>query len=235
MAARVQRSAPTYFTLKSSSRSSSTTLSMGPVAVAEPPGAEPLLTRMCSPPSWLAAWATMASTCARLVTSAAGGMTRAPVSVLSSLAAASNRSLVRATMATSTPSRASSRAMALPMPRLPPVTIACLPRSPRSIADLLLPRDFERGLAQAVDGEAHAVARRRELGGDAAARHHDHVALERASAPVEQIGQPRHRLERVPHGVARLALALGAIVEPAARHHDFQIQAAPVRRRPEHH
>jgi len=34
--------------------------------------------------------------------------------------------LLRATIATSTPSRANSRAMALPMPRLPPVTIACL-------------------------------------------------------------------------------------------------------------
>ena len=70
MAARAQRSAPTYFTLKSCSRSSSTMVSMGPVAVAEPPGGEPLFTRMCSPPSCAAAWATMASTCARLVTSA---------------------------------------------------------------------------------------------------------------------------------------------------------------------
>ena len=51
MTAREQRSAPTYFTLKSSSRSSSTTVSIGPVAVAEPPGAEPLLTRMCTPPN----------------------------------------------------------------------------------------------------------------------------------------------------------------------------------------
>src|SRR5438034_9073840 len=48
IAARAQRSAPTYFTLKSWCRSSSTTDSMGPVAVAEPPGGEPLLTRMRS-------------------------------------------------------------------------------------------------------------------------------------------------------------------------------------------
>jgi hypothetical protein len=39
--------------LKSSIKSSSTTVSIGPVAVAEPPGADPLLTRMCRPPSWL--------------------------------------------------------------------------------------------------------------------------------------------------------------------------------------
>jgi hypothetical protein len=37
MAARAQRSAPTYFTLKSCSKSSSTTVSMGPVAVPRPP------------------------------------------------------------------------------------------------------------------------------------------------------------------------------------------------------
>src|SRR6266404_9276876 len=45
MTAREQRSAPTYFVLKSCSKSSSTTVSIGPVAVAEPPGADPLLTR----------------------------------------------------------------------------------------------------------------------------------------------------------------------------------------------
>src|SRR5438105_11749937 len=37
MTARAQRSAPTYFTLKSSIKSSSTTVSIGPVAVADPP------------------------------------------------------------------------------------------------------------------------------------------------------------------------------------------------------
>ena len=36
MTAREQRSAPTYFTLKSCSKSSSMTVSIGPVAVAEP-------------------------------------------------------------------------------------------------------------------------------------------------------------------------------------------------------
>src|SRR3989454_661785 len=87
--ARAQRSAPTYFTLKSWSRSSSTTDSIGPVALAEPPGGEPLFTRMWRPPSWLAAWATIASTWPRLVTSAASGMTRRPVSVASSRAVGS--------------------------------------------------------------------------------------------------------------------------------------------------
>src|SRR5260370_1172858 len=79
MTARAQRSAPTYLTLKSCSRSSSTTVSMGPVAVAEPPGGEPLLTRMCTPPSCAAACATLPSTCALLVTSATSGLMRRPV------------------------------------------------------------------------------------------------------------------------------------------------------------
>ena len=86
--AREQRSAPTYFTLKSSIKSSSTTVSIGPVAVAEPPGADPLLTRMCRPPSCCAASATMRSTCSLLVTSAASGTMRRFVSAASSRAVA---------------------------------------------------------------------------------------------------------------------------------------------------
>src|SRR5712672_1312562 len=134
MTAREQRSAPTYFTLKSCSKSSSMTVSIGPVAVVEPPGADPLLTRMCRPPSCCAASATMRSTCALLVTSAARGTMRRFVSAANSRAVASRSALLRATIATSAPSRANSRAMALPMPRLPPVTIACLSCNPRSMA-----------------------------------------------------------------------------------------------------
>src|SRR5882672_7916897 len=39
---------------------------------------------------------------------------------------------------------------------------------------------FERNLAEAVDGETDLIAACGELGGDAAARHHDHVAAEHA-------------------------------------------------------
>src|SRR6266581_2894354 len=158
IAARAQRSAPTYLMLKSCSRSSSTTVSMGPVAVAEPPGAEPLLTRMCNPPSSAAACATIASTCALLATSAAIAMTRPLVSSASSRAAVSSLSFVRATMATSAPSRASSRAIALPMARLPPVTIARLPRSPRSIA--LLPLIELCHYTGTVSDSTHSMGRR---------------------------------------------------------------------------
>src|SRR5262245_12061675 len=56
-----------------------------------------------------------------------------PVSLEISFAAASSGSLRRAQIATSTPSRASVRAMPLPMPSLPPVISAVLPLSLRSI------------------------------------------------------------------------------------------------------
>src|SRR5206468_5490304 len=90
-------------------------------------------------------------------------------------------------------------------------------------------------LAQALDDEAHAVAGRRKSGGDAASRHHDHAALERSAAAVEEIRQPRHRLEGMPHRVAGLALAAGLVVDPAARHRALEIDGAPVRARRSQH
>src|SRR5215510_13882965 len=158
MTARAQRSAPTYFTLKSWIKSSSTTLSIGPVAVAEPPGGEPLFTRMCSPPSCAAAWATILSTCSLLVTSVAMGMTRRPVSAANSCAASSSGPFERAQIATSAPSRASSSAMALPTPRLPPVTIATRPASSRSTAPPPLCG------AESVDGRHQGRRSTKEIG-----------------------------------------------------------------------
>src|SRR5262245_38565775 len=58
-------------------------------------------------------------------------------------------------------------------------------------------RSLEPHLAQPLDDEAHAIATRWELRRDAASRHHDHVALERPAAAVEEVRQPRHGLERV--------------------------------------
>src|SRR5216684_2534731 len=86
--------------------------------------------------------------------------------------------------------------------------------------------DLEGRVAELVDGEAHAIARRRELGGDAAPRHHDHVSTEHAAAPVEEVGQPRHRLEGMAEGVARLALAGGLVVEPRTRHCALEVKPA---------
>src|SRR5215510_2407172 len=96
-------------------------------------------------------------------------------------------------------------------------------------------RSLQPDLAQPLDDKAHAIAARREFRGDAAARHHDHAALERAAASVEEIRQPRHRFERVAHGVTGLALTAGLVVDPAARHRVLEIDGTPARaRRAEH-
>ena len=134
IAARAQRRAPMYLTLKSSRKSSSTIVSIRPVAVGEPPGREPLLMSICSPPSSRAAAPTAASTRSRSVTSQGMGNTRRPVAVEISLAVRASSSAVRALIAISTPSRASSSAIALPIPRLPPTTRPRFPANPKSIA-----------------------------------------------------------------------------------------------------
>src|SRR5262245_32217017 len=96
-------------------------------------------------------------------------------------------------------------------------------------------RGLQPDLAQPLDDEAYTIAARREFRGDAAARHHDHAALERPAAAVEEVRQPRHSLERMTHGVAGLALAAGLVVDPAARRGALEIDGAPVRaRRAEH-
>ena len=77
--------------------------------------------------------ATIFFTAASSPVSALMSSTFTPLLPAISLAAAASAALSRATMATLTPSRASSLAMALPMPRLPPVTIAALPLSSRSM------------------------------------------------------------------------------------------------------
>ena len=92
--AREQRSAPTESTLKSSINPSSTTVSIGPVAVAEPPGADPLFMRTCTPPNCCAASATIWSTSSLLVTSAARGRMRRFVSAANSRAVVSRSRFV---------------------------------------------------------------------------------------------------------------------------------------------
>src|SRR5262249_5084088 len=69
-----------------------------------------------------------------LPVSVATARTLRPDSAASSFAAASSASPPRAARTMSTPSPASWRAIALPMPRLPPVTIARLLVSSRSMA-----------------------------------------------------------------------------------------------------
>src|SRR5262249_43015064 len=102
-----------------------------------PPGAEPaLFTRMSMRPKCRAAPCTKFSASSRRVRSAGIASTRHPDSRRISSAVVSSTSLRRAQIATSAPSRARTRAMPLPMPRLPPVTSATLPPSWRSMTHL---------------------------------------------------------------------------------------------------
>src|SRR5215470_1691763 len=102
-----------------------------------PPGAEPaLFTRMSMRPKCRAAPCTKVSASSRRVRSAAIASTFRPDSRRISSAVASSTSLRRAQIASSAPSRASTRAMPLPIPRLPPVTSATLPPSCRSMGHL---------------------------------------------------------------------------------------------------
>src|SRR5262249_25099020 len=90
-------------------------------------------TRMSTPPSACTAFSTRLATAASSPISATIGTIFRPVAAASSRAVASSGARVRAAIATSTPSAASCSAIALPMPRLPPVTRARLPLSSKSI------------------------------------------------------------------------------------------------------
>src|SRR5262249_1664163 len=84
------------------------------------------------------------------VRSAGIGMILRFVARAISEAAASSGSLRRAQTAMSTPSPASARAMALPIPALPPVTSAVLPFNLRSIVAPFFGTQSYRGLAKAI-------------------------------------------------------------------------------------
>src|SRR5262245_23049203 len=94
-----------------------------------------LLTRTSTPPRRSAACATKPSQPARLRRSAGIGTTSIPVAFAMSAAVAFSVASVRAQIATRTPSSASLRATAAPMPSLAPVTSAVLPRRPSSMLE----------------------------------------------------------------------------------------------------
>ena len=91
-----------------------------------------LLTRMSSPPSASTAEVTKRFSASPSATSTASATTLEP-RASRSFFASSTPSFVRAQIATLAPSSANRPAMARPMPRLPPVTIAFSPFRPRSI------------------------------------------------------------------------------------------------------
>src|SRR2546427_2502205 len=109
-----------------------------------PPGVEALFTSTSTRPSAATVDFTSCATDSELIVSATIGMIRRPVSCESALAASSRAWRWRAQIATSTPSRASSRAIARPMPLLPPVTIATFPVTPRSMEQALPARTGPR-------------------------------------------------------------------------------------------
>src|SRR5581483_7280460 len=122
-----------------------------------------------------------------------------------SLAAASSAALSRATMATSTPSRASSLAIALPMPRLPPVTIAVLPLSSRSMGRLLavLVVGGKKAQCRKRSGPVSIAASVAAAPGRPRQRRLDVVGSEPAPAG----GDVAVRAEKVVGGLARRAVA----------------------------
>ena len=113
-------------------------------------------------------------------------MTLRPVSAEISAAAASRSAFVRAARATSTPSRANSSAIALPMPLLPPVTMATLPSSSISILILLTPNRIRRTARRPFDykgyGNDEKIAKGRSDGAP-------------IGAPHSRLAPPRHSRE----------------------------------------
>src|SRR5262245_7359890 len=98
-----------------------------------PPGWAAQLTRMSMRPKAETTLPTMLRTAASSPLSQLKASTFTPVAAAISARAASRVARSRATMATLAPSFASAKATALPIPRLPPVTIAALPLSSRSM------------------------------------------------------------------------------------------------------
>src|SRR5262245_33915820 len=118
-------------TFSSKSRRTSASLTFSTVP-GVPPTRAALLITMWMPPSSRAAVSTNRLMASAFSVSQAIGTTVRPDSAARSAAACFSRCSVRAQMATSQPSSASWRAMARPMPRLAPVTMAFLPLSCRS-------------------------------------------------------------------------------------------------------
>src|SRR5882724_264149 len=128
MTARMKRTAPQTFKLKSDSQSSSLTASKG-LAIETPA----LFTRMSMRPKLSSVVCTTRVMVAGSATSPWTGSTVPFVAFWISSAAAFSTSGRRATMTTRAPSSAMRWAAAFPMPSLPPVMIATLSFSPRSI------------------------------------------------------------------------------------------------------
>src|SRR5262249_22795846 len=163
---------------------------------------------MSRPPRLSAACSTTVRQPSRLRRSAGIDTISRPVARAMAAAVSFSVDSVRAQMATRTPSSASLRAMALPMPSLAPVTSAVLPRSPRSTAAGL-------GLP---DGPGAPKAHLRPLHlnhlppppvlGRAVGAHPQHIAGIECQVLAHPADELAHAEDRVLHGVAEHLLAV---------------------------
>src|SRR6185437_11025003 len=124
------RKYPTNFVFRSSSSAFSSASSKS--FRTRPPGAAAQLTRISTLPSSAAVFATSSRTARESVVSTGRGTTVPFVDARISAAACSSAEAVLEAMTTATPSAASLRAVSLPIPTLPPVTMATFPVKPRS-------------------------------------------------------------------------------------------------------
>src|SRR5215510_12660663 len=152
---------------------------------------------MSRPPRLSAACSTTVRQPSRLRRSAGIETISWPVALVMAAAVSFSVDSVRAQMATRTPSSASLRAMALPMPSLAPVTSASLPLSPRSIA-AGLPLAYDRVAQDADLRHLHLddVAVLHVLGGTVGAHPQDVPGIERQvlAHPADELADAEDRI-----------------------------------------
>src|SRR4051794_4646484 len=197
-----------------------------------PPGMAAAFTRMSTPPRAALSAVTMPCTDSSSPVSHAWPTTVRPVAAASSSTAPSIRAWSRAAMPRSTPSRASWRAIAFPMPRLPPVTMARFPVSSKSITGTLRLRP-QPPVPESGPGQEQAE---RMAGG---VEHDAHVVL------GLELGLGRAELERPGHGRLQFVgadvdmghhLLLARLVGPGGPHVlvlALERQAGPAAGRPD--
>src|SRR5206468_12133034 len=174
-----------------------------------------LFPRITSRPSWATVASTRSWTDFVLVVSQTIGTMRRRVAAASVFAASSSTRRSRAQIATSTPSPASSWAIALPMPLLPPVTIATFPVSPRSMCNppsrRSEPQALELELVPRIDREhlRRRLPERRDVLLRRALQHRERAVVHR---------DDELRLEPFPRGVGRVLRVHDEVA--ADRHQD---------------
>src|SRR6185312_11377623 len=158
------------------------------------------LTRISTLPSSAAVFATSSRTARESVVSTGRGTTVPFVDVRISAAACSSAEAVLEAMTTATPSAASLRAVSLPIPTLPPVTMATFPVKPRS--RLMLSPAFHLCFGEldldsrgAAEYSNHGIIPRHLSHARATAARDQITSLQALPARAEPVRQPRDRLQ----------------------------------------